>query len=85
MELTVLQKYSDLSSVKNFGNALGWVGDFNNDGFDDIMAASETAVAVIYGEKSLPTIINIANLNGTNGFTITSIAAFSAYIIYGNQ
>lgn len=69
--------YSDLSNVQNFGTAVGWAGDFNNDGFADIMASSRSAVAIIYGAKSLASVINIAKLNGTDGFTITSIGAYS--------
>ncbi len=62
----------------NLGTAMGAVGDFNGDGFDDFVIGAEEAggngsrgsgdAYVVYGGDSLPAILDAASIAGSNGF-----------------
>lgn len=48
-------------------------GDINNDKLADIILGDVSGKAyVIFGQKQFPSTFNLANLNGTNGFSINS-------------
>ncbi|MCT7986704.1 putative Ig domain-containing protein, partial [Laspinema sp. A4] len=61
------------------GRALSNAGDINGDGLDDMIIGAQGAnnqageSYVIFGSTNLPTTLDLANLNGTNGFTISGI------------
>ena len=65
------------------GYALSEVGDINGDGFDDLAIGSPDAdpnrrieagqTYVVYGNSNLPASLELANLNGSNGFIINGI------------
>ncbi len=63
------------ADMNNTGDQVAGVGDINNDGFDDVVIADNSAngglgsASVIYGSDSL-TQINLGALTGTNGFAI---------------
>lgn len=70
----------EISSLDDIGN-ISVIGDFNGDGLDDFAlgapgAASERGkLYVIYGTASgFPAALDLTNLNGANGFTITGIS-----------
>ncbi len=66
-----------------FGRGASGIGDFNDDGFDDIIIAARTsdpngsgsgACYVIFGSGGLlPTDFDISQLDGTNGFAINGV------------
>lgn len=64
-----------------FGHSVSYAGDVNNDGISDVIIGAPLAEAsnhmnagkayVIFGSKSaLPSMLNVNNLDGTNGFDI---------------
>lgn len=67
-----------------FGLGASGIGDFNNDGLDDIIIAARTsdpnggasgACYVVYGSDGiLPSNFDISQLNGTNGFAINGVS-----------
>jgi gliding motility-associated-like protein len=61
------------------GYSIDHIGDFNNDGFDDIALAGTgnvPKVYVIYGKSgSFPALISGADINGINGCLITNASA----------
>ncbi|MCT7972181.1 putative Ig domain-containing protein, partial [Laspinema olomoucense] len=69
-------KAGDLS-----GRALSNAGDVNGDGLDDMIIGAQGAnneageSYVIFGSPNLPDTIELEDLNGTNGFTISGINA----------
>jgi len=57
----------------NAGESLSHAGDVNGDGFDDLIIgtnALEDLSYVVYGSNTIPSSLNLTNLNGTNGFKI---------------
>ena len=73
-----------INGIEAFDNA-GWsvsdLGDINDDGIDDIIIGANNANSsygqsyVIYGSRdSFSSTFELSNLNGTNGFIISSIA-----------
>jgi Ca2+-binding RTX toxin-like protein len=52
---------------------LSSAGDVNNDGYDDMIVgvANYNAAFVVFGGATLPASINLATLDGTNGFIVT--------------
>ena len=64
-------------------NDVGYIGDVNNDGFDDIglsftsydssTTADVGSLAVIYGASSFPTTISLSSLSAVNGFYIEGV------------
>jgi glycosylphosphatidylinositol phospholipase D len=64
-----------------FGRAVSTAGDFNGDGFDDLIIGApggsyEAAgsVYIIFGKAgSFPAVFNTSRLNGNNGFAIPGI------------
>ncbi|MAE64843.1 MAG: hypothetical protein CMJ18_11295 [Phycisphaeraceae bacterium] len=62
-----------------FGASVGSAGDFNDDGFDDLVATADSGSEsyVIFGSAA-PMDLNVATLNGANGFAITGSAEVSA-------
>ncbi len=72
---------SELDQV-SFGRELASAGDLNADGFDDVLISSHGspngvvgagAVYVVYGNSSFPLELQIANLDGSNGFVIPGL------------
>jgi uncharacterized repeat protein (TIGR01451 family) len=63
------------------GRALSNAGDINGDGLDDMIIGAQGAnneageSYVIFGSTNLPANIDLANLDGTNGFTLSGINA----------
>ncbi len=63
------------------GRALSNAGDINGDGLDDMIIGAQGAnneageSYVIFGSTNLPATLELGNLNGTNGFTISGINA----------
>ncbi len=62
------------------GNSVSGTGDVNGDGISDILIGASQAnnqtgqSYIVFGSKQLrPAIINLADLNGNNGFTINGI------------
>lgn len=70
-----------VSTSETFGSAASGIGDFNNDGFDDIIIGDRIAdgngtnsgvAYVVFGNQSVTDInFNLADLNGSNGFIIS--------------
>lgn len=69
---------------EHVGFAVSSAGDFNNDGFDDILVGADFGYAtgtttlgaayVIYGKTgAFPAVINTATLNGTDGFQLLGV------------
>ncbi|MEC9345728.1 MAG: tandem-95 repeat protein [Pseudomonadota bacterium] len=62
------------------GNTVTFLGDINNDGFDDFATASPTfsgntgRVSVVFGAASGLDGLDLSALDGTDGFTITGVA-----------
>lgn len=61
-------------SVSDFGGAVSSAGDFNGDGFGDVMigaysSSPDAQAYVVFGTDN-PQNINIGDLNGNNGFVI---------------
>ncbi len=63
------------------GRALSNAGDINGDGLDDIIIGAQGAnneageSYVVFGSTNLPATLDLENLDGTNGFTISGINA----------
>ena len=55
-------------------------GDFNDDGFDDLVIGapaantSQGAGYVVFGKPSFPAVVELSQLNGSNGFSIIALA-----------
>ncbi len=71
----------DLSNLGNNGitiNGISWHndvsggGDFNGDGYGDLLLSSTRGAPtyVVYGGENLPDNVNLADIDGTNGFFI---------------
>ncbi|PZD70685.1 Bifunctional hemolysin/adenylate cyclase [Acaryochloris thomasi RCC1774] len=71
------------------GYSVSSAGDFNGDGLDDIIIGTPYADAngsvsnpnagesyVIFGKSNFGSILNLSDLNGSNGFTINGISPF---------
>ena len=59
----------------SLGETVGTAGDFNGDGFDDVMIGGtdtvyDQRVAVLFGGSSFSSSIDLSALNGSNGFFI---------------
>ena len=70
-----------IGSLDNAGWSVSDLGDINDDGIDDIIIGANNANSsygqsyVIYGSRdSFSSTFELSNLNGTNGFIISSIA-----------
>ena len=67
------------------GTAVSAAGDFNGDGFDDVLVSAELGdpnnnaqageTYLVYGSASPTTSLDLSSLNGTNGFVLNGIAA----------
>ncbi len=77
-------RVSGFFSYDYSGRAVSGAGDVNMDGFDDILIGADGAGPngfrsgqsyVVYGGSSLPSIIELTDLNGTNGFCVNGISA----------
>lgn len=61
------------------GASVSWAGDVNADGFADVVIGTASMdytsgdSYVVFGNKTLPATINLADLDGTNGFVIKGI------------
>jgi hypothetical protein len=69
------------------GFSVSGAGDFNGDGFDDVIVgrpwggaqATAGAAYIVFGDETpFPAEIDVSWLNGTNGFTISGAAAYDA-------
>jgi len=71
--------------VANFATTAGAVGDLNGDGFADFAVGSDSekvgannaagAVYVVFGKATFASPLDVATLDGTNGFKLTGVAA----------
>ena len=55
------------------GSTVAGPGDINGDGIDDLIVGSSNSSAdemVIYGSTTFPAVMNVNDINGTNGFLI---------------
>jgi len=85
-------QFSGAPAVSFFGDAPAGAGDFNGDGFDDVIigayAANENngAAYLVYGSKSLPANINVANLTEASGCSfVGSGSAQLGYAVGGGS
>ncbi|MEH2035882.1 hypothetical protein [Nostoc sp.] len=64
-----------IAAYKDSGRSVSSAGDFNGDGFDDlIIGASGEQKYVVFGSSNgFSSTLNLSNLNGVNGFTINGI------------
>jgi hypothetical protein len=64
------------------GSSVSGAGDINGDGFADVIIGNAVAnnfagvSYIVYGDKSLPSTINLGSLNATQGITIQGAAAY---------
>ncbi len=66
-----------------FGAAVNSAGDINDDGFNDVLIGTEitgpnfsgSAYVVFGGSAGFPSLMNLTNLKGTNGFVFHGVAA----------
>ncbi len=67
-------KFPGLNNGDETGTDLDNVGDFNKDGFDDIIITTNVNKAYfVFGSATLNTaVFDLSSLNGTNGFLITA-------------
>ncbi|PKL74942.1 MAG: hypothetical protein CVV27_17910, partial [Candidatus Melainabacteria bacterium HGW-Melainabacteria-1] len=65
-------------SILSYTVKVSGAGDFNRDGYDDIILGANGEAYVIFGAPSLGSndIFNAANLNGSNGFRLTGMAEY---------
>ncbi|QEH38910.1 FG-GAP repeat protein [Aquisphaera giovannonii] len=85
---------SSNTNTSGFGNA-GGAGDVNGDGLDDLVIGDYMAAPggrgyagqayIIFGRRSFAASLNVATLNGTNGFTVNGAVAndFLGYSVDG--
>lgn len=52
------------------GSAVKGIGDFNGDGFKDALFSTSFDAYVVFGNSTLPNVIDTRNFNGLNGFKI---------------
>ncbi len=68
-----------LNSSDFLGNSVSNAGDINNDGFEDIIIGAvgnnnnAGASYVIFGGENFNETVNLSDLNGNNGFTISGL------------
>jgi hypothetical protein len=76
-----------LATSDNFGVSVNSAGDVNGDGIDDLIIGANGASAntgssyVVFGSNvigGLPHLINLASLDGTNGFSINGVTTDDA-------
>ncbi len=80
--LTELDGADGFQTSRSDGRAAP-AGDMNGDGFDDFMLSNGDKVHVVFGQASgFPAELDLATLNGTNGFVITP-AALAAHEVFG--
>ena len=72
------------SSSGGFGGAVSGVGDINNDGKPDLIVGGDSEAFVVFGANSFPAVFNMSNLNGTNGFIVTSEYEFTSLSCVGD-
>ncbi|TAE61676.1 MAG: DUF4114 domain-containing protein [Nostocales cyanobacterium] len=73
-----------INEFDNSGFSVSGIGDVNGDGFDDLLISANNADPngassgqsyVVFGRNNLGSAINLADINGTNGFVINGKSA----------
>lgn len=60
-------------AINGGASVVGAGGDFNGDGLSDMVVGSETATHVVFGRQGgFPSIVDVFELNGSDGFTVTT-------------
>jgi hypothetical protein len=57
---------------QTFGSGVAGLGDLNADGLDDFAVYAAPITYVVFGNAAFPAILNVAQLNGSNGFKIVA-------------
>ena len=68
------------------GASVGGAGDFNGDGLDDVIVGSSAAQSafLVFGNRAVPkSAINLASLNGKNGFRLDGALAKGGLVATG--
>lgn len=63
-----------INQFESLGQSVSNAGDVNNDGVDDLLIGAEEKAYIIFGNNNLAsTNLNLADINGSNGFVVTGL------------